>query len=134
MVTSDMVGAQSYVSPAGGHLVILPKSVEDMFGCLVQHGCANLSLSLDPNQSSSSPIANGGFGDVYRVILDGGSIVALKTLRLPKLLAGNTKGAKVDAPDSVATQLTLTYIVYFSVLFARYTIGRSYIILTYKSY
>ncbi|KAF8593840.1 WD40 repeat-like protein [Ceratobasidium sp. AG-I] len=69
-------------------------SVEDMFRCLVQHGCADISPLLGSSQHSLTPIANGGFGDVWRVTLSDGSVIAVKTLRLPKLLAGNAKGAK----------------------------------------
>ena len=72
------------------------KSVQEMFSCLVQHGCTDLSLSFDHSSISSLPIANGGFGDVYQVTLSSGSVLAVKILRWSDLLEGNTKGAKVN--------------------------------------
>ena len=72
------------------------KSVEEMFSCLIQHGCPDLSSSLDPSRFSLFPIANGGFGDVYRVSISGGPVLAVKTLRLPKLLAGNAAKVSIE--------------------------------------
>ena len=71
------------------------KSVEEVFCCLVKRGCTDLSLFFNHSSISSLPIANRGFGDVYRVTLSSGSVLAVKTLRWSDLLDGNTKGAKV---------------------------------------
>ena len=78
-----------------------------MFRCLAQHGCTDLSISFDHSLVSSLPVANGGFGDVYRVTLSSGSVLAVKTLRWSDLLEGNTKGAKVD--NNIALHLLFSY-------------------------
>lgn len=72
-----------------------------MFECLVQHGCTNLSSILVDGRYSSLPIETGGFGDIWRVNLNSGtlkgrSVLAVKTLKLKTLLEGNTKAAKVN--------------------------------------
>lgn len=69
-----------------------------MFECLVRHGCTDLSLSLDSSRSAITPIASGGFGDVWRVKMVNGKLVAIKSLRLHILLQDNDKGAKVIPP------------------------------------
>lgn len=70
------------------------QSAGEIFECLVQHGCMDLSSSLDKGDYSSSPIANGGFGEVWRFTTSAGIIYAVKTLRFRALLEGDDKGAK----------------------------------------
>ncbi|KAG9087932.1 hypothetical protein FS749_002549, partial [Ceratobasidium sp. UAMH 11750] len=49
---------------------------------LVQHGCRDMTADLDSSSCSEYPIANGGFGDVYRGQLGKGKRVAIKCMRV----------------------------------------------------
>ncbi|KAG8701126.1 phosphatidylinositol-binding protein scs2 [Ceratobasidium sp. 394] len=49
---------------------------------LVQHGCRDLTDTLDPSAQSQYPIAGGGFGDVYKGGLLGGTSIAIKCMRI----------------------------------------------------
>lgn len=80
------------------------QSPEDMFECLVQHGCPDISASIDRGQYSSSPVANGGFGEVWRVQISTGLVLAVKTLRFRTLLEGDDKAAKVCTHSSPELQ------------------------------
>ncbi|KAG9101946.1 hypothetical protein FRC06_002458, partial [Ceratobasidium sp. 370] len=73
-------------------------SVQEMFECLLRHGCTDLSSQIDSNSQSSSAIAGGGFGDIYRARLRDGTTVAIKALR-HHLLAQDTsrKALKVGS-------------------------------------
>ncbi|KAG8740916.1 hypothetical protein FRC10_003575 [Ceratobasidium sp. 414] len=74
-------------------------SVQEMFECLIRHGCTNLSSQIDSGGQPSSAIAGGGFGDIYRGRLRDGTTVAIKALR-HHLLAQDTsrKALKVGYP------------------------------------
>ncbi|KAG8711786.1 hypothetical protein FRC09_020409 [Ceratobasidium sp. 395] len=61
-------------------------SVQEMFDCLLHHGCSDLSSQIDFSGNSSIAIAGGGFGDIYRWELLNGTPVAIKTLRHHVLL------------------------------------------------
>ncbi|KAF8601674.1 kinase-like protein [Ceratobasidium sp. AG-I] len=69
-------------------------SAQDMFRCLVDHGCADLSLDVDPDRYSESAVASGGFGDVWQAWMKDGTMVAVKCLRLHIILEGDRKGMK----------------------------------------
>lgn len=71
------------------------QSSQDMFDCLVQRGCTDLSLSLDKGRNSHKVIASGGFGDVWYATMFDGKPIAIKTLRLHILLQEDDKGLKV---------------------------------------
>ncbi|KAG8764932.1 hypothetical protein FRC12_007798 [Ceratobasidium sp. 428] len=45
-------------------------------------GCADMTKQLDLKTCSEHPISSGGFGDVYRGRLKGGTQIAIKTIRL----------------------------------------------------
>ena len=66
-----------------------------MFECLVKHGCTDLTPFTKFNRGSSAVVAYGGFGDVRRMVMDDGTAVAIKTLRLHILLKDNDKAVKV---------------------------------------
>lgn len=85
-----------------------PQSIQETFECLVEHGCVDMTSSIDSNKNSYPVIAAGGFGDVRRVALDNGTLVAVKTLRL-SLLGDDDKALKVNIilPFSFSS-LTLT--------------------------
>ncbi|KAG8779535.1 hypothetical protein FRC12_024147 [Ceratobasidium sp. 428] len=61
-------------------------SVQEMFDCLLQHGCSDFSTQIDFIRDDSIAIAGGGFGDIYRWELRDGTPVAIKTLRHHALL------------------------------------------------
>ncbi|CAE6462405.1 unnamed protein product, partial [Rhizoctonia solani] len=53
-----------------------------MYECLVQHGCPDLTSLIDPLGFSSSPVAEGGFGDVWTgKYRDSNTKLAIKVLR-----------------------------------------------------
>lgn len=82
---------------ASTHPTSVLQSAEEIFDCLVRHGCTDLSSSIDPARFSSSPIETGGFGDVWKAWLRNGTPVAVKCLRLQKIMDGDEKGTKVYA-------------------------------------
>ncbi|CAE6427614.1 unnamed protein product [Rhizoctonia solani] len=53
----------------------------DMLRCLLEHGCDDLSSSIDPDKYSSCRVAEGGFGDIWKGQLHDGTLVAVKVLR-----------------------------------------------------
>ncbi|KAG9113372.1 Microtubule-associated protein, microtubule dynamics during spindle orientation, partial [Ceratobasidium sp. 392] len=59
---------------------------------LGNHGCNDITDKLDLASSSSYPIFNGGFGDVYKVKLRDGTQVAVKTMRVQ--INSGSEGAK----------------------------------------
>ncbi|KAG8710248.1 hypothetical protein FRC08_017425 [Ceratobasidium sp. 394] len=56
-------------------------SVQEMFDCLLYHGCTDLTSQLKFNRECFTAIAGGGFGDIYRGRLRDGTVVAIKALR-----------------------------------------------------
>ncbi|KAG8722850.1 hypothetical protein FRC09_005596 [Ceratobasidium sp. 395] len=49
---------------------------------LVNHGCEDVTSKLDLNQCGTHPIAGGGFGDIYKGVLVGGAVIAIKCPRV----------------------------------------------------
>lgn len=97
MVSSKMVSTTSHpTSPTNALLMIALQSGQELFQCLVKHGCTDLTAFLRHDEQSSWVIASGGFGDVRRLTLKNGMYVAVKTLRLHVLLHDD-KGVKVTA-------------------------------------
>lgn len=112
------------------HRRITLQSIEEIFNCLVQHGCRDLSFVLVDGRYSSLPIENGGFGDVWRVTLDGttlkgNTVLAVKALRLKTLLDGNTKATKVSVWIPLAHEVAFAHElpVNHSALHAKCTTG-----------
>ncbi|KAH7320329.1 kinase-like domain-containing protein [Rhizoctonia solani] len=56
--------------------------IEDILAHLTHHGCEDVTDKLEIESSSSYPVTNGGFGDVYRVSLHDGRQLAFKCVRL----------------------------------------------------
>lgn len=104
IASSKMVPSLSYFFKFRYHLLCL-KSTHEMFDCLVQHGCTDLSLLMDPNQYSSVAIAGGGFGDVWQGKMLDGTKVAIKCLRLHTIAADGIKGFKVCASYALESYL-----------------------------
>ncbi|KAF8600424.1 kinase-like protein [Ceratobasidium sp. AG-I] len=57
-------------------------SAQEIIAILGRHGCLDVTGDIDLAQCSSRPVAGGGFGDIYRGSLKGGSQVAMKCPRL----------------------------------------------------
>ncbi|KAG9090404.1 hypothetical protein FRC06_001105 [Ceratobasidium sp. 370] len=72
-------------------------SVREMFDCLLQHGCTDLSPRVDLSEQPSMAIAGGGFGDVYRGQLRDGTAVAIKALRNHIIAQATTSKARKRA-------------------------------------
>lgn len=99
-----------------------------MFECLVTHGCTDLTSLINNDGRSSSVIASGGFGDVRRVILNDGTLVAVKTLRLHILLEDDAKAKKVEPILSYHLLLLIKKPVHHSAQLANYTSGQGFVI------
>ncbi|KEP45749.1 tyrosine kinase domain protein [Rhizoctonia solani 123E] len=56
-------------------------SCNDVVSLLKNHGCDDLTKSLDQSACSRYPVANGGLGDVFFGQLRDGTAVAIKTIR-----------------------------------------------------
>ncbi|KAG9119412.1 Microtubule-associated protein, microtubule dynamics during spindle orientation, partial [Ceratobasidium sp. 392] len=69
---------------------VMPAS--EVIAHLGNHGCNDITDQLDLASSSSYPIFNGGFGDVYKVNLRDGTQVAVKTMRVQ--INSTSEGAK----------------------------------------
>ncbi|KDN33423.1 hypothetical protein RSAG8_13486, partial [Rhizoctonia solani AG-8 WAC10335] len=65
----------------GPELVTPQMSVEQIFNILVQHGCPDLTLQMDPRQETAMIVSGGGFGDIWKGKLHNGAKVAIKTCR-----------------------------------------------------
>jgi predicted unusual protein kinase regulating ubiquinone biosynthesis (AarF/ABC1/UbiB family) len=62
--------------------VIYLQLTSEIVAHLGNHGCRDVTDELNLSSCSAFPVANGGFGDVYRVMLHDGTQVAVKTMRL----------------------------------------------------
>ncbi|KAF8597469.1 WD40 repeat-like protein [Ceratobasidium sp. AG-I] len=69
-------------------------SAHGMFRCLLRHGCTDLSAIMHSDRYSSSPVARGGRGDVWKGELTNGMVVAIKSVWLHQVPGGDWKGAK----------------------------------------
>ncbi|CAE6431161.1 unnamed protein product [Rhizoctonia solani] len=56
-------------------------SNKDVFGQLIEHGCIDMTSTIDPNGYSASSIYGSGFGDVWKGRLTDGTEVSVKTWR-----------------------------------------------------
>ncbi|KAF8594848.1 WD40 repeat-like protein [Ceratobasidium sp. AG-I] len=96
---SDRIVSASYdgtvrVWDVRQRLLEFDSSAQDMFRCLVRHGCTDLSSAIHSGRYSSSPVARGGFGDVWKGELTNGTAVAIKCVWLQQAQEGDWKGAK----------------------------------------
>ncbi|KAG9094799.1 hypothetical protein FS749_011794 [Ceratobasidium sp. UAMH 11750] len=64
-----------------GKAVASPTSLSDIISVLIDHGCTDITLSLDPNHFSEYPTHGGGFGDIYSGRTTTGTKVAVKCAR-----------------------------------------------------
>ncbi|KAG8712062.1 hypothetical protein FRC08_015072, partial [Ceratobasidium sp. 394] len=81
---------ETYTLEPPGHSGITSlMTTSEVIACLTNWGCSNITDMLDETSCSIYPVANGGFGDVYRGTLKSGTQVAVKTMRLRAVVCGN---------------------------------------------
>ncbi|CUA68358.1 Leucine-rich repeat receptor-like protein kinase PXC2 [Rhizoctonia solani] len=69
------------IHEALNNIVTSSMSCEEIVTLLKEHGCTDLTGSLDESTCSKYPVANGGIGDVFSGNLLDGTSVAIKTIR-----------------------------------------------------
>ncbi|KAF8602999.1 kinase-like protein [Ceratobasidium sp. AG-I] len=81
--------------------VVVPSnlSAPEMFQCLLEHGCADVSLRINPDRHSTAIVTGGSFGDIWKSELDDGTKVAIKCLRLHTIAEDGPKGLKRAARE-----------------------------------
>ncbi|KAF8682652.1 Protein tyrosine kinase [Rhizoctonia solani] len=57
-------------------------TVDEVLHELHSHGCKSMSPYVNRSMSGDNPVAYGGFGDIYRGVLNNGAEVSLKCVRL----------------------------------------------------
>ncbi|KAG8684494.1 hypothetical protein FRC08_013662 [Ceratobasidium sp. 394] len=89
----------STLEPPGHSGINSLMTTSEVIACLTNWGCSNITDMFDETSCSIYPIANGGFGDVYRGTLKSGMHIAVKTMRLRAVVCGNEnqKSLKVGA-------------------------------------
>ncbi|KAF8603726.1 kinase-like protein [Ceratobasidium sp. AG-I] len=65
-----------------------------MFQCLLEHGCVDVSSRINPDRHSTTAVAGGSFGDIWKSELDDGTKVAIKCLRFHAMAKDRPKGLK----------------------------------------
>ncbi|CAE7205355.1 unnamed protein product [Rhizoctonia solani] len=60
-------------------------STDEMFECLLRHGCPDLTEFMNPDAYSKGFVAAGGFGDIWKGKLRDGTAVAIKVWRFRAL-------------------------------------------------
>lgn len=111
-------------------LILALQSAQEMFQCLVNHGCTDLSSVMRPDRYYSDAIARGGFGGIWKGELANGLVVAIKCVWLPTALDGDPKDMKVRLTDVfMHSQLNR----YISAHRERHTSGQSHDTRTFKS-
>ncbi|KDN45860.1 hypothetical protein RSAG8_04693, partial [Rhizoctonia solani AG-8 WAC10335] len=55
----------------------------EVMSCLVDHGCTDLTSTINLSTFDEHPVSYGEFGDVYRGRLTDGTLIAVKILRIP---------------------------------------------------
>lgn len=77
----SIVSVQSNGMVDATSLVTNEMSALQMFERLVEHGCPDLTSTVDPEQYSSNMLMGGGFGDIWKGKLKNGTDVAIKVWR-----------------------------------------------------
>ncbi|CAE6425524.1 unnamed protein product [Rhizoctonia solani] len=93
VVTNHVVGTSQYSNePVDILQSDTPHYVASVtYGCLIEHGCPDLMSLIDPSGFSSSAVAEGGFGDIWRGSFYDSRKLAIKVLRFACLTGDNTK-------------------------------------------
>ncbi|KAF8593517.1 kinase-like protein [Ceratobasidium sp. AG-I] len=76
--------------------IVVPSnlSAPEMFQCLLEHGCTDVSSRINPNRQSATAVAGGSFGDIWMSELDDGTKVAIKCFRFHAIAEDQPKGLK----------------------------------------
>ncbi|KAG8709472.1 hypothetical protein FRC11_005540, partial [Ceratobasidium sp. 423] len=69
-------------------------STDEMFACLIRHGCPDLTQSINPDTYSNGFLVSGGFGDIWKGKLFDGTDVAIKVWRFRTLQEDEGKDVK----------------------------------------
>ncbi|KAG8731802.1 hypothetical protein FRC11_002239 [Ceratobasidium sp. 423] len=94
VMASHMVGMLSYLYPSASNPIV--QSSKGVFDQLVEHGCTDMTSTIDPNGYSDSAIYGGGFGDVWQGRLVDGTEVAVKTWRFSYMSQEDPKELKAS--------------------------------------
>lgn len=78
-----------------------------MFECLMEHGCTNLTSTIDPHRFSSGLINGGSFGDIWKGKFYDGTDLAIKVWRFTSIVEDGDKSLKVCRSHEPAGQLNI---------------------------
>ncbi|CUA68980.1 POC1 centriolar protein homolog A [Rhizoctonia solani] len=73
-----------YLDSSGDHgrqIISSELSIRQIFDCLTESGCIDLSSRMDNGQASAMIVSGGGFGDIWKGQLHSGGKVAIKVWR-----------------------------------------------------
>lgn len=86
------------------------QSVEEIIGVLVGSGCPDLTYLIDPDATSTLPVAGGGFNDVFRGVMRDGTQIAIETFKDYEAYgeSGSKKALKVRLIEPVRLAQTYT--------------------------
>ncbi|CUA75508.1 putative WD repeat-containing protein alr2800 [Nostoc sp, PCC 7120] [Rhizoctonia solani] len=74
-------------------------STQQIFDCLTESGCTNLSSEMDTRQATALIVSGGGFGDIWKGQLNKGGKVAIKAWRTNTLEQRDYKTVKRAARE-----------------------------------
>ncbi|CUA73247.1 putative WD repeat-containing protein alr3466 [Nostoc sp, PCC 7120] [Rhizoctonia solani] len=66
---------------SGPRIITSQMSTQQMFDCLIESGCVDLSSQMDTQQDAAMIVSGGGFGDIWKGQLHDGGKVAIKAWR-----------------------------------------------------
>lgn len=96
--SASMANTLEHTTRSSSH-ISCRMSAHEMFLSLLDHGCDDLSSSMNPDKYSSVAIAGGGFGDIWEGRMQDGSKVAIKCLRFHAMPPENKPGLKRAARE-----------------------------------
>ncbi|KAF8607450.1 kinase-like protein [Ceratobasidium sp. AG-I] len=74
--------------------MLVLQSATEMFQCLTEHGCADVSSRINHDRHSTTAAAGGSFGDIWIGEMDGGVKIAIKCYRFHTITIDCPKGLK----------------------------------------
>ncbi|KAL5641699.1 hypothetical protein ACGC1H_001989 [Rhizoctonia solani] len=82
VIIRNILGEDSDLAyPSGPHIITSQMSTKQMFECLTDAGCSDLSSLMDSKQETAMIVSGGGFGDIWMGKLHNGRKVAIKAWR-----------------------------------------------------
>ncbi|CUA68982.1 putative WD repeat-containing protein alr3466 [Nostoc sp, PCC 7120] [Rhizoctonia solani] len=76
--------SSDYLDSSGDHgrqIISCELSIRQIFDCLTESGCIDLSSQMDAEQGAAMIVSGGGFGDIWKGQLHSGGHVAIKAWR-----------------------------------------------------